>query len=53
MSDEDNGYGKSKLDRMEEQMEILKASHVEFDREYKRLLKILYRNNPPPPSPQQ
>ena len=51
--DEDNMQGKSRLDRMEEQMKILKASHVEFDREYKRLLKILYRDDPPlPPQPQ-
>jgi hypothetical protein len=49
MSDEDNGQGTSRLDHMEAQMEILKASHVEFDREYKRLLKILYRDHPPPP----
>jgi hypothetical protein len=33
---------------MEAQMEILKASHVEFERECKRLLKILYRDDPPP-----
>jgi hypothetical protein len=53
MGDEDNGQGKSRLDRMEEQMEILKASHIEFDREYKRLLKILYRDDPPSPPQQQ
>ena len=46
MGDEDNGQGKSRLDWMEEQMEILNASHVEFYREYKRLLKILYRDDP-------
>jgi hypothetical protein len=34
MGDEDNGQGKSRLDHMEAQMEILKASHVEFEREY-------------------
>jgi len=53
MGDADNVQGQSRLDRLEAQMELLKASHVEFDREYKRLLKILYRDDPPPPPQQQ
>jgi hypothetical protein len=49
MGDEDNGQGKSRLDRLEEQMELLKTSHIEFEREYKRLLRRLYRDEFPPP----
>jgi peptidoglycan hydrolase CwlO-like protein len=38
MSDEENGHGKSRLDRLEEFTEILMQEHIAFSEEHKKLL---------------
>ena len=38
MSDEENGHGKSSLDRLEEFTEILLQEHITFAEEHKKLL---------------
>ena len=38
MSDEENGHGKSRLDRLEEFTEILLQEHIAFAEEHKKLL---------------
>jgi len=38
MSDEENGHGKSRLDRLEEFTEILLQEHIAFAAEHKKLL---------------
>ena len=38
MSDEENGHGKSCLDRLEESTEILLQEHIAFAEEHKKLL---------------
>ena len=38
MSDEQNGHGKSRLDRLEGLMELLIDDHLKFTDEHKRLL---------------